>query len=77
MNNIYLKILTGISILGAILVSFGYEFQTNVLWSICDPLLAYHNFKLNQKEQGYLFVIFTLAAWIYTIQIIINEVYNI
>jgi len=63
MNNIYLKVLTGISIIGAIMVSFGFPLYANLLWSISNPLIAWHNFRIIQKEQAVLFGVFTVIAW--------------
>lgn len=62
MKNLKLKVLTLISIIGAIYVSFGYSLTANFLWSFSNPLLSYHNFKENQKEQGFLFLIFGIIA---------------
>jgi len=67
MNNIYLKTLISISVLGAFSSGFGYLSISNYLWSISNPLLAQYNFKHNNSEQGYLFIIFAFAAWIYVI----------
>lgn len=63
MNNKSLKILTGMSITGAILVSLGHPLMANILWSISNPLLAIHNYRINQREQANLFTIFTAIAW--------------
>jgi len=67
MDNIYLKTLISISVLGAFSSGFGYLSISNYLWSISNPLLAQYNFKHNNSEQGYLFIIFAVAAWIYVI----------
>jgi len=67
MKNIYIKLLISISVIGAFSSGFGYLSISNYLWSISNPLLAQYNFKHNNSEQGYLFIIFAIAAWIYVV----------
>ena len=67
MNNIYLKTLISISVLGAFSSGFGYLSISNYLWAISNPLLSRYNFNHNNSEQGYLFAIFAVASWIYVI----------
>lgn len=62
-EGLIVTILTRISISGALLVSLGYPLYANLLWSISNPLLAYHNYKIAQNDQAELFIVFTLIAW--------------
>lgn len=66
-NNIYLKLLISISVLGALFSGFGYISISNYLWEISNPMLSLYNFRHSNREQGYLFLIFTFAAWIYVL----------
>jgi len=45
------------------MVSFGFPLYANLLWSISNPLIAWHNFRIIQKEQAVLFGVFTVIAW--------------
>ncbi len=58
-----IRCLTIASIIGALLVSFGNPFVANLIWSISNPGIAYHNYKIQQKEQAILFSVFTVIAW--------------
>lgn len=53
MNNIYLKTLISISVLGAFYSGFGYLSMSNYLWAVSNPLLAQYNFKHSNRDQGY------------------------
>jgi len=63
MRLIYIKGLTALSLMGAILVSMGNPLCANLAWSISNPLLAVHNYTLRQKEQALLFSAFAVIAW--------------
>lgn len=63
MNNLFIKSLTGISIIGAVLVSLNLPLPANLLWSISNPLMAVYNSGIEQDEQAVLFSVFTLIAW--------------
>lgn len=52
-----------VSILGAIFVAFGLSFPANLLWSISNPSIAYHNYKIGEIAQAQLFGVFTVIAW--------------
>lgn len=67
-KGIYLKSLTCMAILAAIMVSLGQPFYGNVIWSISNPLFAWHNRKIGQREQFILFIGF----WIITLFGVIN-----
>lgn len=59
-----LKIITGIAIIGAIATSAGNPLLACILWSVSNPLLAWHNHGIGQKEQYGLFCVFTIIAWV-------------
>lgn len=63
MKNIFLKTVTLLSIIGAIMVSLGFPLYANIVWSISNPLMAWHNYRIAQKEQAVLFGVFTGIAW--------------
>lgn len=49
-------------ILGAFLVALGLPLHANCVWLIGNPLLVYHNHKNHQKEQAFMFFIYTCIA---------------
>lgn len=63
MNPLTMRGLTPLSITGAVLVSTGSPLGANLIWGAVNPLIAWHNFKIAQKEQAALFAVFTLIAW--------------
>lgn len=66
-----IKIITFFSIVGALLVSFNYCLYANLIWSLTNPLLAIHNKRIEQKEQMWLFSIFSIIAWFGVINFLI------
>lgn len=49
--------------IGALFVSLGNPLYANLIWSVSNPLMAQYNYKIQQKEQSLLFIVFTIIAW--------------
>ena len=58
------RILVVCYICGAILVSLGQPLAANVIWSLSNPILAWHNRGIGQHEQAVMFGTFAVIAWI-------------
>jgi hypothetical protein len=56
------KVFTGASILGATFVSLGFSFPANLVWSISNPFLVWHNYREGQNEQALMFSVFACLA---------------
>jgi hypothetical protein len=56
------KVFTGAGVLGATFVSLGFSFPANLIWSISNPCLVWHNYRAGQKEQAFMFSIFACLA---------------
>jgi len=55
---------TYLSITGAAAVALGYPTIANVLWSVANPILVYHNYKRGELAQSRMFGVFTALAFI-------------
>ncbi len=55
-------ILTSISILGAACVSAGSAGAANAAWSISNLGLLWHNYRIGQKHQALMFLVFWILA---------------
>ena len=59
---IIIKAIILLSIIGALMVSLNFPLMANMIWSFTNPVLAYHNNAIGQKEQALLFSIFAMIA---------------
>lgn len=53
---------TSLGIIGALFVALGKPFSANLIWVISNPILIYHNYKINQLSQSRMFVVFTAIS---------------
>ncbi len=51
-----------IAILGGILTAMGFAFWACVVWSISNPYMVYHNYKIGQMAQFRLFLVMTIVS---------------
>lgn len=56
------QICTAAAILGATFVSLGMSGPANLVWSISNPALVWHNYQAGQKEQAIMFSVFSFLA---------------
>lgn len=56
------KIGTYLGIVGAFLVALGKPLEANIIWSISNPILVYHNWKIKEFNQSKMFLVFTLIS---------------
>lgn len=57
-----IQITTGLAILGALYVARGRALAANILWSISNPALLFHNLYSGQTEQSAMFTAFSLVS---------------
>lgn len=57
-----IDVMTNVTILGALLVSFGYPFLANVVWTISNPYLTWYNYNIKQFAQAKLFGVLTFIG---------------
>ncbi len=57
-----IQITTGLAILGALYVASGRALAANILWSISNPVLIFHNLYSGQIEQATMFAVFSLVS---------------
>jgi len=48
--------------LGATFVAIEKPFWANIIWFIGNPLLIYHNYKIHEKAQMYMFAYYIVCA---------------
>lgn len=53
-----IAILSYLAIIGQIILSVGHPLYALSLWSITNPLLAYHHYKLKEEYQMRMFIAF-------------------
>lgn len=53
---------TNFGIIGAVFVSFGHVTPANLIWSISNLCLLYHNYRIGQKAQAKMFLIYALLG---------------
>lgn len=58
-----MKAVTCVTLAGAFLNSAGNPFLASIVWSVTNPILAWHNHRIGQKEQSAIFGAFSLLAW--------------
>lgn len=56
------KLGTSLGIIGAVFVALGKPLTANLIWVVSNPLLIYHNYKINQASQSRMFVVFTVIS---------------
>ena len=57
-----IQITTGLAILGALYVASGRALAANILWSVSNPALIFHNLYNGQNEQAAMFMVFSIVS---------------
>lgn len=58
----YIQIVTGMAIFGALYVASNRSLAANILWGIANPMLVFFNAVNGQIEQAIMFSVFTIIA---------------
>lgn len=58
----FMSLITLFSVIGALSVALQHAGPANLLWSISNPVLVWHNFRIGELSQAAMFSVFAVMA---------------
>ena len=58
----FMSLITLFSVIGALSVALQHAGPANLLWSISNPILVYHNYSIGEVDQAAMFSVFAVMA---------------